>query len=135
MFSIELLVGEDLVHHSYDHVHHARILDLLEQARGALLASIGFPNEQLMAQGKVIVVTRIDVSYRREVKAGPITVTCEDPHYTNRTISVTQRILNNAGKLAVEGHVDMMFMDMVARRGREAPEDFLAALVASTPKT
>lgn len=129
MFSITIMVGGDLVEPVYDHVHHGRCFSILEQARCAMLESIGFPNEQLIREGKVLVITRVDVAYKREVKAGDATVTCEDIRYDDRTIIMRQRIINSRGKTAVEGEVHSMFMDMHSRRGMEAPSDFLTALL------
>ena len=129
MFSIEIMVDEELVDPAYNHVHHARSLLLLERARGALLESIGFPNEQLLQEGKVIVVTSLSVAYKREVKAGMVTVTCSDAWYDRRTITVNQTIISSNSKTLVEATVNMMFMDVETRRGKEAPADFLAALL------
>lgn len=129
MFSIELVVEGDLIEPVYDHVHHGKCFFLLEKARCAYLQAIGFPNDRLMHEGKVLVITRVDVAYKREVKAGPILVTCEDIRYDDRTIRMRQRIVNARGKTAVEGEVHSMFMDSTSRRGIEAPDDFVAAML------
>ena len=130
-FYIEVELNDEWIAPVYDHVHHGRALSLLEQARGAILDRIGFPNDELMRQGKVIVVTRVDVAYRRELKRGRVQVTCEDAAVEGRTMRMRQRIINERGKSAVEGVVELMFMDHETKRGMNPPEDFLAALLSA----
>jgi acyl-CoA thioesterase FadM len=115
-------------------VHHGTCLSLLEQARAGFVAAIGFPNEELLQQGKVIVVTRVDVSYKREVKRGEVLATCDRVTCEGRTIRIAQRVINERGKAAVEGVVDLMFMDIKTRRGMDIPPDFLQALLAEAAK-
>jgi acyl-CoA thioesterase FadM len=43
--------------------------------------------------------------------------------------------VNERKKVAVEAEVSLMFMDPVARRGADIPDDFRAALECSLPKT
>ena len=132
MFSITVEIGDDLVAPIYNHVHHGKCFFLLERARVGLLEAIGFPNEQLLREGKVLVITQVNVAYRREVKAGVVTVTCDSVRYEDRVIRIHQRIINSRGKTAVEGEVSSMFMDMNSRRGMDAPQDFLAALLKAS---
>lgn len=132
MFSIKITVDDEWISPVYAHVHHGRCLSFLEQAREGFVAAIGFPNDELLRQGKVLVVTRVDLSYKREVKIGEITATCDRVQYEGRTIRIYQRIVNSRGKTAVEGTVELMFMDGATRRGMPAPDDFLKALTDAT---
>ena len=129
MYSINFDVPDEWIEPIYDHVHHGRYFLALERARLGLLEHIGFPNDALLAQGKALVITRVDVAYKREVKRGAITVTCEEPTIEGRTIVVRQRILNERGKTAAEGMIESVFMDMSSRRGMDIPEDFRAAFL------
>jgi acyl-CoA thioesterase FadM len=130
-FSIEIEIDDDWIAPVYDHVHHGRAMSLLERGREGLLERIGFPNAQLLQEGKVIVVTRVDVAYRRELKRGVVRVTCEESSCDGRTMKIRQKILNERGKVAVEGVVELMFMDAGTKRGMNPPEDFIRALLCS----
>lgn len=125
MFSIELDIDDSWVTPVYDHVHHGRCFYAFEQARVALLEHIGFPNQELLDQGKVLVITAVSAQYKREVKQGRVTVTCERPSLEGRTIVLHQRLLNQRGKVAVEARIESAFMDMTTRRGMAPPEDFV----------
>jgi YbgC/YbaW family acyl-CoA thioester hydrolase len=129
MFSIDFQVDSSWIAAEYDHVHHGRILSLFEQARADFVASIGFPNDELMRAGKVLVIVGVDAVYKREVKLGTIKVTCDSVEVVDRVIKIRQRILNERDKVAVEGTFSLMFMDATTRRGMKFPEDFERALV------
>ncbi len=133
MFSTSILVDDEWISPVYDHVHHGRILSLFELARLGWVESIGFPNDELMEQGKLLVVTGVSVSYKREVKRGTISVTCDRVRIDGKTMRIAQRIVNERNKVAVEAEVSLMFMDPDARRGAEIPDDFRRALVRSLP--
>lgn len=134
MFSIKVVIDEGWIAPVYEHVHHGTCLSLLERARAAFVAAIGFPNEELLQQGKVIVVTRVDMLYKREVKRGEVLATCDRVSCEGRTIRIAQRILNERGKAAIEGFVDLMFMDINTRRGMDIPADFLQALLEAAAR-
>jgi YbgC/YbaW family acyl-CoA thioester hydrolase len=129
MFSIPIEVDASWISSLYDHVHHGKILSLFELSRAALAESIGFPNDQLMREGKVLVVTRVEVEYKREVRLGTFEVTCDAVAIEGRTLRIRQRIINKNQKLAVEAQVSLMFMDAAARRGMAIPEAFAKALI------
>jgi acyl-CoA thioesterase FadM len=131
MFSITIVIDDEWIAPVYDHVHHGRCLSLLEQSRTAFVAAVGFPNEQLLREGKVIVVTRVDMAYKREVKRGEVQATCDRVECEGRTIRIHQRLVNSRGKTAIEGVVELMFMDIASRRGMDIPADFLAALLGA----
>lgn len=133
MFSLSILVDDEWISPVIDHVHHGKILSLLELARLGLVQSIGFPNDELIRQGKLLVVTGVTASYKREVKRGSISVTCDSAAIDGRTIRIGQRIVNERNKVAVEAQVSLMFMDPVARRGVDIPDDFKLALLRGLP--
>jgi len=133
MFSLSILVDDEWISPVYDHVHHGKILSLLELARLGLVQSIGFPNDELIRQGKLLVVTGVTASYKREVKRGSISVTCDSAAIDGRTIRIGQRIVNERNKVAVEAQISLVFMDPVARRGADIPDDFKLALLRSLP--
>ena len=128
MFSIQIKVDDSWITPVYEHVHHGRMLSMFEDARLALVDAIGFPNDQLIREGKVLVITKADVAYKREVKRGTVQVTCDSVDIEDRTITLTQRIINDRQKVAVEAQMSLMFMDSETRRGMLPPSDFSRAL-------
>lgn len=129
MFSITVDLTDQWVTPVYDHVHHGRCFDLFEQARIELLKAIGFPNDMLLGQGKALVIAKVEAAYKREVKKGVVSVTCEDMTIDGRTLLVHQRILNARGKVAVDARIESVFMDMDTRRGMDVPGDFAIAFL------
>jgi YbgC/YbaW family acyl-CoA thioester hydrolase len=127
MFSVQMTLGSEWMAEQYDHVHHGRSLSLLEHARIELLKSIGCPNDDLLSRGLVLVITRVDVRYKREVTAGEVTVTCDSGELSGRTIILQQRVVNSRGKVAIEAQVESMFMSAETRRGLDIPVVFAEA--------
>jgi acyl-CoA thioesterase FadM len=74
-----------------------------------------------------LVITGVQAAYKREIRQGTAVVSCEDPRIDGRTLKLRQRVWNERGKEAVVAEVDSMFMDVRARRGMEAPEEFRRA--------
>ena len=111
----------------YKHLHHADALRFLEQARLDLLEVIGFPNVSLIERGQLLVITGIDICYKREVLAGKIRVRCQDFKLEGRILIMKQVLYNQADKLAIEAVVSSCFMAKDSRRGIQPPDDFIAA--------
>jgi len=127
VFSLDLKLDPVWIDRSYQHVHHGRALFILELGRLALLESIGMPNEALLLRGQALVITKVQATYKREVKGESVTVTCDRAGLDGRALVVHQRILNEKGKDAVEAVIESVFMDTDTRRGISPPEDFLRA--------
>lgn len=127
-FSLSVKIDTDLFQNRYNHLHHAQTLTLLEKGRIALLESINQPIDTLMESGLALVITRIDVIYKRELRSETVTVTCDSGIIEDRTICVTQRIINEKGKEAVRATVWSAFMSTETRRGLDVPESFGRAL-------
>lgn len=134
MFVMCFEIDDSWIAPVYDHVHHGKILSLFERAREGLVAEAGFPNDELLAQGKIIVVTHVTVAYKREVRRGLAQVTCDNFEADGRTFRLGQRIINDRQKVAVEGEISLMFMDGAARRGIFPPADFMQAIARCLPK-
>lgn len=130
MFSIKIELDDEWVAPVYDHVHHGRCFYLLEQARVAYMDRIGFPNDVLLSRGQAAVITAVAAEYKREVKRGLVTVTCDDLAVDGKTLIIGQKILNERGKVAVEARIESVFMDMNTRRGILPPEGFIDAFLA-----
>lgn len=129
MVAITVEIDDNWITPVYEHVHHGRCLSLFEEARLELLRVIGFPNEQLIQEGKVLVITKVSAEYKREVKRGAVQVTCDKVELRDRSLVIHQRILNHLGKVAVEATVESMFMNAQSRLGMYPPEDFREAFL------
>jgi acyl-CoA thioesterase FadM len=95
------------------------------------MAHIGFPNDALLARRQAAVITAVAAQYKREVKRGRVTVTCENLKVDGKTLIIGQKILNERGKVAVEARIESVFMDMNTRRGIMPPEGFVEAFLAA----
>ena len=122
MFEISYIVGAKDLEAIYLHVNHARALTLLETARLELLKKLGHPSESLIERDVFPVISRIDVTYKREILAGPVRVTCEEGRIDFKTMYLTQRIINERGKDLVFAKVESMFMQGATKRGVVVPE-------------
>lgn len=126
-FQIPFNITDEWIESRYNHVHHGRVLSILEHARIELLKSIGMPNEMLLDRGDALVITRIEVQYKREVRVGAVTVTCEEPAIENREIVLKQRLLNDKGKELLVAKVHSMFLSTTLKKGIQVPDDFKLA--------
>ena len=128
MYQLNCTVGENDLQPIYDHVHHADTLRLLERARLAFMAEIGAPSDGLIHDGIFPVITRIDISYKREIFSGPLVVTCERFIVNGKAFQMHQRIINQRGKTAVEAMVESMFMSKTVKRAVAVPEKIASML-------
>jgi len=128
MFSITVELGDTWIDPIYHHLHHARCFFLLEQARTAFLKALGVPNDRLLDEGKVFVITKVEVEFKREVKRGSVAVTCDRVEVGGRTVTFFQRIVNEREKTAVEGQIHLVCMSAETRRGIDVPREVVEAL-------
>jgi acyl-CoA thioesterase FadM len=134
-FCYPIRIGHEHYESEFDHVHHARIVRLLEEGRYAYLLSKKEPFTKWIEQGLALVVTMLNVRYHREVRAGDIEVWCHDLSVIKRgkTLKICQRIINcNARRrLAVEAELECVFMCIKQRRSVELPKEFLLGIGVS----
>ena len=109
----------------FKHLHHADILRLLEQCRYAKMEVRGAANESFLRRGELLVLSRIDVRFLREVTPGRIRISCGPFTTSGKFIRCKQKILNSMGKSAVEAEVEQVFMSAVTKRGIEPPAEFM----------
>ena len=120
-------ITPDQIESGYGHLHHADSLRYLERGRLDLLREIGFPNDELVQKGLLLVIVSIDVAYKRELFSGEISVRNHSCRVDGRDIVVSQDILNHRGKVAVSAIVRSCFMSAVTRRAIDVPEPFFLA--------
>jgi len=129
MFVIEREISSSEIEPVYQHVHHAKALCLLEEARLAYLEKIGFPNEKLLNRELFLVLTQVSVRYLREILAGRVLIGCQNPRVKSRLMSVEQQITLASGEVAVEGRIDFMCLSRQKGRAVVPPDDFRAAFL------
>lgn len=127
IFSLDLRIPAEMLQSRYVHLHHAQALNFLEKGRIGLLESIGQPIDRLLEAGIGLVITRIDIQYRRELRSEAITVTCDEGAIEDRSLRISQRILNSKGKEAVVATVWSAVMSLETRRGLEVPPELRTA--------
>lgn len=132
MFEWEHTVADSEVEAEYNHVHHATAMFLLEQSRLAFIASVGFPNPDLIERELFLVIATLRVIYKRELLLNDeLLITCENPRIENRSLFVDQRVIKERGRVAVEAEVELKCMCGRRRRAIIPPADFLEAFVGS----
>lgn len=130
MYVLDYTISDAEVEKTYNHVHHATTLCILEKARLSFLEHIGFPNNELIANGLFLVLTSLQVDYKRELFAGPVRVTCEDMEVSGKRFSVKQRIIKlPSEKDAITARVEFVAMDGATKRAVRAPDELTAAFV------
>ncbi len=125
LFSLPHVIDASLIESRYRHVHHADALKLLEMARLKLLEHVGYPNDWFMERQLFLVISKISVVYKRELFAGPVTITCDSARLEGKALIIPQRILNDKGKVAVEAMAESMAMNGETKRAVPYPEEFL----------
>lgn len=113
----------------YHHVHHASIVEFLEQGRVRLLESKEIPLNYWADQGLLLVVTRLQVQFRSELGDGTYHVLCFNPEIHSRKIIIGQGITSTDGQIMVEAQVELMFMDAKNRRVVSPPGRFIEAFL------
>ena len=87
-----------------NHVYYARYLDFLETARGEFFRSVGSPLLQLQEAGTFFPVIGLELSYKGMARYDDLlTVELWVSELGGARLNFSSRILNEAGKLLVEG--------------------------------
>lgn len=132
IFEVGLSVTDADLESTYNHVHHARAFVYLEQARLRFLESLGFPTEIYMQRGLFWVITNIEASYLREIRAGEILVTCENPRIISKALVLEQKLYNERNKLAVTGKATSKLLLRSTGRSTDIPEELCHAVLNIT---
>lgn len=117
-------VGDSDIEPVYDHMHHARALLFLERGRLDFLSAINCPNDDLIRQGLFLVITRMELAFKREIRRGEIEVACLNPRIEEKKVILDQHIINERGRLALEAAVECMFLSREAGRAVFPPQFF-----------
>lgn len=131
MFAIDETISEAQVDNSYHHLHHADSLKLLELARIKLLDHIGFPLEAFIKRQLFLVVSSLQVEYRRELFAGAVRITCQEARAEKKKISIAQNIFNQKGKIAVSARVELSCLSGLTKRAIDSEDAFVQSLLTA----
>lgn len=118
-------ITDDHIESKYQHVHHATALHFLEQGRVDYLLSHGIEYHQNVENGLLMVIAKIEVTYRKELTKGEITVVCKNPTIRKQFVGLTQEILLPDNTVAVSAEVLSVFMDAKNRRSMPPSKEFV----------
>ena len=105
----------------------------MERAREEFLHSIGTSLNEIIASGLFLVLTEINIRYRRELVPGPIVITFEERSSDRRLLSSRQRILVDGDLTAVEAEINMVFMSGTTKRAVLPPPAFARGYLTGRP--
>lgn len=126
-FDVLLRVTEADLDHEYGHLHHAEICRLLERGRILFLEKVGCPQDELIAQDCFLVLTAMNLTFLREVKAGEIRVTCRAEGNGSQLV-IHQELVKPPRRTAVEARFELLAISGKSRRKRELPRVLKDAL-------
>jgi acyl-CoA thioester hydrolase len=108
------------------HVNHAVVFTYLEEARDAFLREHGIGREEY-------VVGRCSVEFSGEIAPGheTVTVECGVRELGTKSVRTAERILDAAGKPAVEAEFGLVLWDPAARASRAMTDAERASLSGS----
>lgn len=122
-------VPVEILDKEYNHLHHAESIKFLEKGRLKYIEERGIPNSYFIKQDLFLVLTKIDLVFLREVKAGEIKVCCFNPRIFNKDIILEQELYNERGKKALTATVYLQFMSGKTKRGVLPGEDFKSRFI------
>lgn len=123
LFSHQLVVPKEDTANFADHVHHAKIIEYLERARLAHLGSLGLSYQSFVDRGLVLVISKIEIEYKREVRAEELRISVENVKIEGKILRLEQTVTNSRGKEAVRAKIDQVFVSIQSKRAIEVPED------------
>ena len=105
------------------HVNHTVVLTYLEEGRDAWLAEHGIRREEY-------VVGRCSVNFRREIDPAwqVVTVQCDVRELGRSSLVTSERILDDAGDVVVEGEFRLVLWDPEQRGSRPISDEERASL-------
>lgn len=108
------------------HVNHTVVLTYLEEGRDAFLAACGVRREEY-------VVGRCSVSFNQEIDPafGAVTVQCAVRDLGRSSLTTSERILDDSGRVVVEAEFGLVLWDPEQRESRLITDEERAALKAN----
>jgi acyl-CoA thioester hydrolase len=108
------------------HVNHTVVLTYLEEGRDAFLAACGVRRDEY-------VVGRCSVSFNEEIDPafGSVTVECAVRDLGRSSLTTSERILDDGGRVVVEAEFGLVMWDPEQRESRLITDEERAALKAN----
>jgi acyl-CoA thioester hydrolase len=108
-------------------VHHAEYVVWFEMARTRLCAQSGWHYADVERLGYFLMVTGVEVSYRRPARYGDtVQVSCSLARLGSRGLTFAYRVTRN-GDLLVRGTTEHVWIDRSSGRPCRTPGELLAA--------
>jgi len=118
-------ITKEDIDNEYHHLHHVRIVKLLETVRIDWFNEKLFSLEELLIKGFLCVITKLDLDFLREIKEGEVAGVLSNLKLENKKIILTQKLYNNKKKCLVSAVVNLVFIDITTKRGSVPPKGFL----------
>jgi acyl-CoA thioesterase FadM len=108
------------------HVNHTVVLTYLEEGRDAFLKGCGISRDEY-------VVGRCAVEFKGEIDPAfeAVTVECAVSELGNKSVTTSERIVDNAGEAVVEARFGLVLWDPDRRVSRAITDEERAALAGS----
>ena len=105
------------------HVNHATVLTYLEEGRDAWLEARGIARDEY-------VVGRCNVNFHHEIDPGSKTVTveCAATRVGRSSVTTSERILDDAGRVVVDAEFGLVLWDQRERASRPISDSERASL-------
>lgn len=103
-------------------VHHANYIVWFELARTQLCALSGYPYADIEAMGYLLMVTNVEVSYRKPARYGDaVKVVCWSGHLGSRGMRFAYEV-RKGGDLLVTGATEHIWVEKATGRPCRTPE-------------
>lgn len=129
-FEFDYVLKPSEVENSYQHLHHADALKILELARLELLNKINFSLESFLKRDLFLVISKIQIAYKREVRPGDLKVISKNISVEGKELIIPQFLYNEKQKLAIEAEIRSVVMCGKTKRGLHPDPKFIQALLA-----
>lgn len=115
------------------HVNNARYLEYLQVGRWGWLGDRGISDDSLRAAGCVLVVARVEIDYRAEVRHGDSPTVSSAAHREGeKKVVFIQEIRRRDGVVAATARTVMVAIDAATRRSIPVPPALAAHLPPPT---
>ncbi|MDD6254025.1 MAG: thioesterase family protein [Bacteroidales bacterium] len=113
-------------------VHHSNYIRYFECSRTAMLKEIGYPVDQIEADGVVMPVVSVSCRYKHSARLGD-TVKCVSiiEKLPLAKMTIVQKVYNQDDVLCADGSVIIGFLDKATGRPVPCPQKFLEILQAN----
>ncbi|MDB5282074.1 MAG: 4-hydroxybenzoyl-CoA thioesterase [Bacteroidota bacterium] len=108
------------------YVYYGNYAYYYEQARAEAIRSVGVSYKDIETSGVMMPVTRMNIKYIQPAFYDELlTIKAIVPHIPSRIILFKYEVLNEKGILINEGETHLIFMDIISKKIRTAPDILL----------